>query len=89
MGSGRVDQRVPQPGGAASSQQEGRRHLKQLEDAWMKVKAEKRSGDQECRDALKALEEAKKEAVEAVKKTEAVHRLLVDTKRGEDRRRRD
>ena len=38
MGRGRGDPRVPQKGGAASSQQEGRRHLKQLEDAWMKVK---------------------------------------------------
>ena len=47
----------------------------------------KEGGDLECRDALIALEEAKKETVEAVKKTEAVHRLLVDTKRGEDRRR--
>ena len=47
MGRGRGDPRVPQKGGAASSQQEGRRHLKQLEDAWMKVKVEERRGDQE------------------------------------------
>ena len=38
-----------------------------------------------CRDALKALEEAKKETVEAVRKTEAIHRLWVDAKRGENR----
>ena len=51
----------------------------------MKVKAEERKGDQECRDALKALEEAKKQTGEVVKKTEAVHRLWVDAKRGDDR----
>ena len=51
----------------------------------MKVKADERRGDQVCRDALKALEEAKKETVEAVRKTEAIHRLWVDAKRGENR----
>ena len=53
----------------------------------MKVKDDERRGDQECRDALKALEEAKKETVEVVKKTEAFHRLWVDAKRNEDRAR--
>ena len=44
MGRGRGDLRVPQPGGADSYQQEGRRHLKQLEDSWMKVKDEQIRG---------------------------------------------
>ena len=58
-----------------------------MEDSWMKVKDDERRGDRECRDALKALEEAKKETVEAVKKTEAFHRLWVDAKRSKDRAR--
>ena len=44
-----------------------------------------KKGDQEYRDGLKALAEAKKDTVEAVKKTEVVRRHWVDAKRGEDR----
>ena len=44
-----------------------RRHLKQLEDSWMKLKDEERRGDRECRDALKALEESKKVMLEGVR----------------------